>query len=183
MLPTARAFGVAAALGAATALAGCMGATPYQPATAADNQFGYASEQLAGDRYRVMFSGNDVTSRETVEEYLLYRAAELTQQNGYDGFYIVREDMDREVDVDTVPTAYPGWGPTWNYYGAGYGWNTYDPWLGSPYPAQRITTSDQYQASAVIEMYRGQPPSGVAMTMDASDVLARLGSDVEMPEG
>ncbi len=47
-------------------------------ASASRVEGGYTSAQLAPDRWQVTFSGNSLTSRETVEDYLLYRAAELT---------------------------------------------------------------------------------------------------------
>ena len=176
----------AALLNAATlAFGGCASSTPYQSAQSTGTEYGYSSEQLASDRYRVMFEGNDFTSRETVENYLLYRAAELTRQNGYSNFTLLNDNTQRELDVDTVPAttyagAYPGWGPTW-YYGTGFG-TAYDPFLGSTYPAQRIQTSDQYRASATIRMYNGTNTDARGPTFDAADVLARLGDNVEMPE-
>ncbi len=36
------------------------------------------------------------TDRETVENYLLYRAAELTLQNGFDAFTVVNRDIDKD---------------------------------------------------------------------------------------
>ena len=184
MLRLIRTVAVAAALGSASLLGACMNATPYQSATAADNEFGYQSEQLAPDRFRISFSGNSVTSRDRVENYLLYRAAELTRQNGYDGFTVVRQSTDEDIDVEMVPTSttYPGFGVGYNYYGAGYGWTSYDPYLGTPYPAQRLSTSDRYQAYATIEMYRGAAPATATQAFDASDVLARLGDTIEEPE-
>ena len=50
----------------------------------------HVEQQLAADRYIVRFHGNEFTSRERVETYLLYRAAELTLEQGFDGFTIVR---------------------------------------------------------------------------------------------
>ena len=44
--------------------------TPYQ---AAQGGFGYSEQQTEENRYRVSFAGNSATSRQTVEEYLLYR--------------------------------------------------------------------------------------------------------------
>jgi hypothetical protein len=67
-------------------LAGCAAApTPYQ---AARNGFGYSEQQIEENRYRVSFVGNSATGRQTVEDYLLYRAAELTVQNGHDWFEV-----------------------------------------------------------------------------------------------
>ena len=60
----------------AAALAGCATTTAYQPRTANSAQ-GYADTRLEDNRFRVTFSGNTATSRETVETYLLYRAAAL----------------------------------------------------------------------------------------------------------
>jgi hypothetical protein len=77
-------FAVAAS---ALALSACETATPYQPAVAGNSQSGgYSDQQLEANRWMVTFSGNDLTSRETVERYLLFRAAELTLNQGYDWF-------------------------------------------------------------------------------------------------
>ncbi len=48
--------------------------------------FGYSEERLDQNKFRVTFRGNSLTPRETVEDYLLYRAAELTLQNGFTHF-------------------------------------------------------------------------------------------------
>ena len=61
---------------AALALAACATATPYQPLRGSGG--GFTEQRLQPDRYRVAFVGNDYTSRQRVENYLLYRAAELT---------------------------------------------------------------------------------------------------------
>jgi hypothetical protein len=81
--PTALVFGVVLYL----LVAGCASApTPYQ---AAQGGFGYSEQQIEENRYRVSFAGNSATTRQTVEDYLLYRAAELTVQTGHDWFQVV----------------------------------------------------------------------------------------------
>ncbi|HVY89226.1 MAG TPA: hypothetical protein VG942_10185, partial [Hyphomonadaceae bacterium] len=89
---------IAAALAAgALALAACATPTPYQPLGAETGvSGGYSSQRIASDRYRVRFSGNNLTSRQTVENYLLYRAAELTAQEGYDWFAMNDRDTERK---------------------------------------------------------------------------------------
>jgi hypothetical protein len=67
-------------------LAGCATATPYQPLT---KGYGYAEQKLETDRYRITFSGNSSTDHQTVQNYLLYRAAELTLERGRDYFVVV----------------------------------------------------------------------------------------------
>ena len=70
---------LAAAATAAVVLGGCATATPYQPLqpgwTASG---GFSERQIEPNRWQVSFSGNSLTSRQTVETYLLFRSAELT---------------------------------------------------------------------------------------------------------
>ena len=81
-------------------LAACAGKpTPYQ---AAQGGFGYSEQQTEENRYRVSFAGNSASSRQTVEDYLLYRAAELTVQTGHDWFQVfdrntVQENWQRRI--------------------------------------------------------------------------------------
>jgi hypothetical protein len=59
--------------------ASCADPTPYQPDLGEQRVAGgYSEERIAEDRYRVTFSGNRACSKQHVERYLLYRAAELT---------------------------------------------------------------------------------------------------------
>jgi hypothetical protein len=94
---------LASALAMAT-LAACTTATPYQADIRGQRVSGGYSEQRIGeDRYRVNFSGNSLTSRDRVEGYLLYRAAELTVGDGYDWFLIVDRLTERDVQTYVEP--------------------------------------------------------------------------------
>ena len=70
---------------AAGLLTACMGPTPYQPRLEGQST-GYTDRALTQNRYRVTFTGNSATPRETVESYLLLRAAEVTRAAGYASF-------------------------------------------------------------------------------------------------
>ena len=151
----------------ALGLAGCSTPTPYQPA---DGRYGYAEQQLERDRFRVVFAGNEVTPRETVQNYLLYRAAELTLANGHDHFTVVDQDLDRS-------TTYHGsgfgdfWWPRWHSdraFGPGFGNYTAFP-------------IDSYTAFADIVMGDGEKPAGEVNAYDARDVLGQLGPRIERP--
>ncbi|MGB3807006.1 MAG: hypothetical protein WA936_07390 [Erythrobacter sp.] len=174
------------------ALAACADNTPYAPQSASETaqDFGYTSTQLAPDRYRVMFAGNQFTSRATVEDYLIYRAAELTRQQGYDGFAMTRENVDRTTatDVDTYPATgvgtYSSFSPYYGFYDTAGAFTSYDPYVGGAFPGRTVDIDrmERYEASATIDMYRGAAPTGMGATFDATDVLARLGSDIEEPD-
>lgn len=68
-------------------LAACAKPTPYQ-AAADRSGFGYSEQTIGKDQYRIGFNGNGITTRETVDRYLRYRAAELTSEQGFDYFII-----------------------------------------------------------------------------------------------
>ena len=73
-------------------LAACATPTPYQPFRlyrAGGVHGGYFEDRLGPNHFLVRFHGNSMTSREGVEQALLYRAAKLSLQNGFDHFVIV----------------------------------------------------------------------------------------------
>ena len=74
-------------------LAACATRTPYQPMQKGQ---GYSEQKLEAGRYRVTVVGSTATPRETVENYLLYRAAELTVAAGYERFSLRDQQTDAE---------------------------------------------------------------------------------------
>jgi hypothetical protein len=146
-------------------LAGCMAPTPYKAAT---DGFGYSQQQLEQNRYRVAFAGNSITPRSTVQNYLLYRAAELTVETGHDYFIVVDDNLERST----------------RYHG------TVDPWFPrsfrrhgdpfyDPFPASvNAYPIDEYAAFADIQMLRGDKPAANPRAYDARDVLKRLGPTI-----
>jgi hypothetical protein len=177
----------------AAGLTACATPTPYQPRIAGKSSSGgYAETRIEGDRWRVTFSGNSLTSRETVESYLLFRAAELTLQQGFDGFSIADRVTDRHtrtyVDPDPFynPWYGPGfgyWRPYWRYYGGGYGWRTWDPYWGDPFWSDRvdIRTVDRFEAAAEIVMFKGRKPQGDPRAFEARAVVDNLGPRIVRP--
>jgi len=100
-------------------LAGCASPTPYAPLS---DRFGYKDSSIESNRYRVSFSGNSSTDRETVEAYLLYRAAELTLEKGAAYFLMVERDVektDRYLNYSYAPFGYAGYGH-FGYHGGYY---------------------------------------------------------------
>lgn len=184
-----------AALAVAAGLSACATATPYQPNIPGQQVSGGFSEtQLEPDRFRVNFAGNSLTSRETVEGYLLFRAAELTVAEGYDYFVIVGRDTDRKTRTYVEPDPFyrPYWGgfgfgywrPHWRYHGVRYGgWRSWDPWYGDPFWGDRIDvrTIDKYEASAEIQMRRGAKPEGDPRAFDARAVMDSLRPRLQLP--
>lgn len=190
---TRRAAAIVASLALAGLVSACATATPYQPNIPGQAVSGGFSEQrLESDRFKVTFAGNSLTSRDTVEAYLLYRAAELTVQQGYDWFSIVERDVerDRRTYVERDPfyrpwygPSYGYWRPYWRYYGGGFGWRTWDPYWGDPFWADRldVRTVEKFEATAEIVMRRGPKPADDARAFDARGVMENLGPRVMRP--
>lgn len=184
----------AAAIFAATLSACTTTSTPYQPASTSSRvSGGYSDVRLAEDRYRVKFAGNMFTSRDRVEGYLLYRAAELTIEKGYDWFSIVERETEHRVERRVEPdplyrpwygSAYLYWQPSWRYYGRPYGWRSWNPYWGDPFWASRVdvSTVERFEATAEIEMHRGALPPGNHKIFDARGVIEMLGSTIERPQ-
>jgi len=63
--------------------------TPYQPKGALG---GYSEEKILDNLFRVEFEGNQHSKPEKIQNYLMYRCAELTKEKGFDYFAIVSEE-------------------------------------------------------------------------------------------
>ncbi|HEY9217672.1 MAG TPA: hypothetical protein VIO94_06465 [Phenylobacterium sp.] len=188
-----RAATLAAILVLGAGLTACATATPYQPNIPGQPVSGGFSEiRLEPDRFRVTFAGNSLTSRETVEGYLLFRAAELTLQQGADWFEIVDRQTDRTTRtyIDHDPFYHPwygsgyyGWRPYWRYYGGGFGWRSWDPYWGDPFWGDRydVRTIDKFEASAEIMVHKGAKPEGDPRAFDAHAVVESLGPRIQRP--
>jgi hypothetical protein len=159
------------ALAAATclALAACASPTPYRPA---DDTYGYTDQQIEPDRYSVSFFGNSRTSRDMVESFVLYRAAELTLKAGDDWFAVVDRDTERSVSYYT--TVDPLWGG-YNYwpYCRTCWWPHYGP------AVARTRQYDRYAAYATIVTREGEKPPDMIDAYDARAVIEELGPLVE----
>jgi hypothetical protein len=162
---------------AALTLTACATATPYEPAGKDTYGTGYSEQRVEPDRWQVNFSGNSSTSRQTVESYMLYRAAELTVQNGYDWFQTVDRSTQTHTSFVGTPGPYgpygPYWAPSWRYYRHG-GWG---PW-GPGYDLEEV---QRYQASTEIIMHHGPKPADNPRAFDARQVMANLGPTVVRP--
>lgn len=148
-------------------LTACGAPTPYQPVL---DRYGYADQPLETDRYRVSFTGNILTPRETVEDYLLYRAAEVTLGSGNDYFLLVDQETER---FTTFQTTTSGFGGSRGRFGSPY-------WYG-PNASFATSTSrprERYTAYANIIVRRGDKPEDDPDAYNARDVLERIGPSI-----
>lgn len=172
-------------------LAACATATPYQPISAGQRASGgYAEEQLEPGRYTVAFAGNTLTSRQRVEQYMLFRAAELTLRDGYDGFRIVDQttECDRQTITELAPVYHPYYGynsyrPLWRYYYEGR-WTNWYPYYDDPFYNTRTVTRivERFEAHAEIEMLRAPLDDRKYGVFDARRLVNDMGPSIEYPK-
>lgn len=175
-------------------LSGCATETRYHPATGHGfNRTGYSERRIEPNHFLISFAGNSDTSRDTVERYLFFRAAELTVQNGYDYFVTVDRNTDRQSQTYTTGSfggpGYAGfggyWGPSWRYYGRfggrGLGWGPWGGW-GGGFDNFDIHTVDRFEANAEIVMRKGAIPRDNLRAFDARKVIETVGPTVQLPD-
>lgn len=141
-------------------LGACGTATPYQPAL---DGYGYAEQALEEDRYRVSFTGNSLTPRQVVENYLLYRAAEVTLARGFDYFIVVDKDTERNTTYYSTVTGAGGFYHHRHAHDVGV--------IGS----STARPSSRYAAFANIVLRKGRKDPGNTAAYDARDLRKRLG--------
>lgn len=166
-----------AILGAALVLGACAQSTPYQPADG--SRYGYEEQRIESDRYLVTFTGNSLTDRRTVETFLLYRAAELTLEQGYDYFTVVRRETDEESRiVGTGRDYYDRFHVRYRYFHPYYGWHG---WRDPFWDDISLREINRYEAIAEIVMGRGEAPDDPD-AFDARQVVGNLRDEVRTPQ-
>jgi hypothetical protein len=156
-------------------LAGCTTPAPYAPRGHGETT-GYTDRELAANRYRVTFTGNSATSRETVENFLLLRAAEVALAAGSQNFMFDSRDTRTDTRYSAFPE--PGPGPGWGRY-----WRFRPYWgYGAFGPTDvDIVTTTRYEAYAEIVLLTADQASHEPRALNAHDVVSHLGPSAAPP--
>lgn len=191
----------------AAILAACATATPYQPASQPGGFDGFTQTMLEADRARISFGGNSLTKRDTVENYMLFRAAETALERGYDWFELVERDVEQKSRVRVSPGAFSAYDPYFGYSvfhprfgwsrpyrysrfggfhrkrGFGFGFNRFhspfnDPFF-NDFNVREIT---KYRATAEVRFGQGPRPDDRAQAFDARQVIENLGATIKEPD-
>jgi len=163
-------------LALAVLAASCASQTPYAPADG--GRLGYSEQRIEENRYTVSFSGNSLTERQTVETYLLFRAAELTVNSGYDYFIVVQQDTEKSTSYRSTIYDYPY---RHDFFLSWYGY-PYGPGFGGGIATETTRPIERYKAVAEIVMYKGKKPEDDPTAFDARAVIKHLAPVVQRPE-
>ncbi len=168
----------AALLTAALALTACATPpTPYQPI--GESRYGYAEEQIDAETWRVRFSGNAVTDRAVVVDYVFYRAAEIAAAEGTDGFIVLKEDIEPEVSYYGSPSPYPYYPHGTFFFGRGHRHSHYGYGVG--YGTGTLRADQRYTDHLRIRLFRELAPEDQGQAYDAQAILRTLGPKIVRP--
>jgi hypothetical protein len=145
-------------------LAGCATPAAYAP-RGPGQATGYTDRQLADNRWRVTFTGNSVTPRETVENDLLLRSAEVTLAAGGTHFVFDTRDTRADTRYDAIPSG-PGFYGYWRFHPR---WG-YDPFG----PPVDIVSTTKYESYAEIVVLNDAQAAREPRAVDARAVIAHL---------
>ncbi len=158
-------------------LLGCVQQTYYSPAA---NGYGYAERKIGPERYQVVFAGNHKTRRETTHQYVLFRAAQLADREGFK--YVAVNDKSQRIerygDLRSRPTQRVDLGLEDGYGGpGGFGRNRSDK--------NRVrSTVERYQAILDVSFYndRESVPAEAREVYQTDTVLAELAKTIEFED-
>jgi len=187
----------------AAILSACATSTPYQPASTPGGFDGFSQTLIENDRARITFGGNSLTKRETVENSLLYRAAEMTVERGFDYFVLAERDVEENKRVRVQSSGFYdpyfnysfyrprfGWSQGYRYSrfngfrrGRGFGFNRfYDPFYDPFFNDFDVREITKYRATAEVKFGKGTKPSSKDNAFNAREVLQNLSASIEFPE-
>jgi hypothetical protein len=129
---------------------------------------GYEDVQIDKNTYRVRYYGKRL-DRETAEQYLIYRCAELTLAQGYDYFVIT----DQSADEQTTSTLSNS---TESKDASGTGISATP---GSVTVNTSVKTSTEYNPVKTIKVFKGKKPEDNFKAYDGREVTATLAPKIE----
>ncbi len=155
---------------------GCSKPTYYRPAS---NGFGFAEQQLGEGRYQVVFAGNHKTRREKAHQYVLFRAAELADREGYRYVAVNGQSqrIERYGDLFDRPTQRVDLGLEDGGGRGGFGRRNDDD--------QVRSTVERYQAILDVSFYKDEDsvPATAREVYTTDEVLEDLGDAIEFESG
>ena len=151
----------------------------------------FSSQKRAGTRYHLAVAGHTFTSRDAIEKYLLYRAAELTLQQQGSWFTLI--ESRNKGDTEPVPKPDPAglrysfrlayWRPVWRYKEIGTtAWKSWSPFLGAPFIAVDPKKVSDFEVSADIVLHKGTMNDADPLAFEAGAVSDLLVNQVSPPE-
>ncbi|HET7085953.1 MAG TPA: hypothetical protein VFI23_14345 [Rhizomicrobium sp.] len=150
----------------------------------------FALQKRGADRYHLTVAGHKFTTRDEIEKYLLYRAAELTleQKSGWFTLVESRSKGDTEPPPKADPSSHYSfrlayWRPVWRYKVTGTpAWTGFSPFSGAAFFGGNPKTITDFEVSADVVLHKGPMNDSDPLAFEAGPVSDLLISQVSPPE-
>lgn len=151
----------------------------------------FTVQKRDGGRIHLVVAGHKFTTRDDVEKYLAYRAAEFTLTKKATWFTFVESRI--KTDTAPAPKRDPAglrysfrmeyFRPVWRYKISGFpSWKTWSPFAGAPFISETPKTITDFEVSADIVLHNGQMDDANPVAFEAGAVSDLLINQVSPPE-
>jgi hypothetical protein len=151
----------------------------------------FVAKSAGATGLRLTVSGKSFSSREALEIYLAYRAAQETMARGFRWFTFTEQRA--KSDKLPSPKADPAgprysfrmsyFRPVWRYRAVGSAaWTTWSPFSGSAFPVLDPKSVAAYELSAAIVMRKGMLDDSNPLAFDAFALSDYLINQAETPK-
>ncbi|WP_354266654.1 hypothetical protein [Bradyrhizobium sp. I1.7.5] len=151
----------------------------------------FTATKKDADRFHLVVAGHQFTTRENIEKYLAYRAAELTMEQKANWFTFVESRS--KGDTAPVPKRDPAglrysfrmdyFRPVWRYKISGApASKTWSPFSGTAFIADDPKSITDYEVGADIVLHEGQMDDADPLAFEARAVSDLLINQVSPPE-
>jgi hypothetical protein len=174
-------------------------AAPAKPAAASDNPpmvppakpGVFTAQKKGATGYHLVVAGHKFSTRDDIEKYLAYRAAELTMEQKSSWFTFVeartKGDTVAEPKRDPAGLRYSFrmeyWRPVWRYKTKDApAWKSWSPFAGAAFISADPKSITDFEASADIVLHKGQMDDANPLAFEAGAVSDLLINQVSPPE-
>jgi hypothetical protein len=151
----------------------------------------FTAQKKGANGYHLVVIGHKFSTRDDIEKYLAYRAAELTMEQKANWFTLT--ETRAKTDTAPVPKRDPAglrysfrmeyWRPVWRYKVSGSpAWKSWSPFAGAAFPAVDPKTITDFEASADIVLRQGPMDDANPLGFEAGAVSDLLINQVSPPE-
>jgi hypothetical protein len=151
----------------------------------------FTAQKRGAAGFHLFVTGHTFTSRDAIEKYLAYRAAELAKAEHGDWFTLVEKRA--KGDTAPVPKTDPAgprfsfrmeyWRALWRYKtDASPAWKSWTPFSGGAFFAGDPKTVTAYEVSADIVLHKGMMTGTNPLTFDADALSDFLVNQVSPPQ-
>ncbi|MDN5942172.1 MAG: hypothetical protein L0H94_09845 [Nitrospira sp.] len=138
---------------------------------------GFTDARIDENTFSISVDTNGLTSQQTTSMHALFRASELTVENGFD-YFVIASDANNSTSMAMVMPGGSTSNTTINTYGStAYGRTT------TTYAPTTVVPVVYPNSTLIIKSFKGTKPEGVPNAYDARSVMKYIGPQIGVEQG